>query len=91
MPYNIEILHNILSYTDTAALWHSDKDYIKHYLNSATNKHPALVHHAEDAIKYLKSNPTMQAIYFKDLATIQKKDLKTQFPLWFKYHKKYLE
>jgi hypothetical protein len=91
LPHEIEVLHNVLAFTDMAALWHSDKEYIKHYLDSDIIKHPALEQHAKKALAFARSNYSMQARYFKDFATIQNKDLEEEFPIWFKYHKQYLE
>lgn len=90
LPYDIEILHNVLSTTDIASLWHSDKDYVQYYLDSNIEKHPALVKHAEDVLKFKKSNPKLQATFFKDLAKVQGKNLETLFPIWFLHHQKYL-
>jgi MoaA/NifB/PqqE/SkfB family radical SAM enzyme len=91
LPYEIEVLHNVLAFTDMAALWHSDKEYIKHYLDSDIIKHPALEQHAKKALTFARSNHSIQARYFKDSATIQNKDLEEEFPIWFKYHNQYLE
>ena len=91
LPHEIEVLHNVLAFTDMAALWHSDKGYIKHYLDSDIVKHPALEQHAKKALAFARSNHSMQSRYFKDSATIQNKYLEEEFPIWFKYHKQYLE
>lgn len=91
IPHEIEVLHNILAFTDMASLWHSDKEYIGEYLNSNCVKHPALEQHAKKALVFNRSNYQMQSLYFKDLATIQNKKLEEEFPLWFKYHKQYLQ
>jgi len=90
LPHNIEILHNVLSFTDMASLWHSDKDYIRYYLDSDMIKNTSMTEHAKKALIFERSNYKMQSVYFKDLATVQKKDLEKEFPVWFKFHAKYL-
>ena len=89
LPYNVTPLHNVLSPSDIASLYRSDIDYIQEYLDTTTNKESPMFDHALEAIKYNKSKVKNQAIYFKDFAKVQNKDLDKIFPIWYKYHSKY--
>jgi frataxin-like iron-binding protein CyaY len=89
LPYNVVPMHNILSPSDIAALYHSDTEYIQEYLDTTENKESPMFIHALAAIKHDKSKVRTQALFFKDLAKVQDKELDKIFPIWYKYHSKY--
>ena len=77
---------------DTAALWHADVDYINEYLNTVNkDKHHKVNNYAIDTLSFKEKRTKEQVLYFTDMAKIQGKSLKDEFPIYWKYHEKYLK
>jgi organic radical activating enzyme len=70
-----------------AGIYYSDHNYIQHYLSIfEKNK---ISQYLEEHLDH-KNNPTAQVNYFLDMANIQNKNLADEFPIWYKYHDKYI-
>jgi molybdenum cofactor biosynthesis enzyme MoaA len=77
---------------DTASLWHADVDYITEYLNTINKeKHHKINNYALDTLSFKEKRTKEQVLYFTDMARIQGKNLKDEFPIYWKHHEKYLQ
>ncbi len=93
LPYNVRSLCNVLGKHDRASMWNADPDYIEHYLStvSEVNEHNQIVvNHAKEVLGYKNRYVKQHTQYMIDFAKVQGKDMREEFPLWYKYHEKYI-
>jgi hypothetical protein len=93
LNYNFFIQSQSVLASDMAALWHSDPEYVKEYLETpAANKEEfaTVKNYAIRTMSYKDKKTKEQVLYFMDMAKVQGKSLAEHFPIYWKYHEKYL-
>jgi MoaA/NifB/PqqE/SkfB family radical SAM enzyme len=86
LNYNI-IIQNQIAEDSLAGIYYADHQYIQHYLDNTEKNF--LFEYLERMLNY-KNNSKLQVNYFLDMANIQNKNLADEFPIWYKFHNKYI-
>ena len=73
---------------DIASAMHSDNEYLEFCKKLYTER---IYKHIELSQKYSKKETKKQVLYYLDFAKLQNIDFAKTFPVYWKYHKKYVE
>lgn len=81
---------------DIASLSHCDNDYLNYYINQFTNKTEPAVKRCREGLHQifdgkLAKETKKQVKYFMDMSKLSGIPLEEVFPIYWQYHKKYLD